>query len=72
MPQNIVFYVLLNLKHEEHQIEPTAGLRALLLRLPALPGHERDRVPSKKPSVPVDGAQPGLSQSELIPDGTLP
>lgn len=74
-PLNIVIWIWLpntSSNHEEHQIEPSAGLRAPLLRLSALLGHERDRMPSKKPSVQVDGAQPGLSQSELIPDWTLP
>lgn len=57
---------------EEHQTEPSARLRAPLLRLPALPGHERDRVPPKKPPPPVDGAQPGLGQSEPLPDRPRP
>ena len=58
--------------HEEHQVKPAARLRAPLLRLAALPGHERDRVPSKKPPLPMDGAQPGLSQSESNPHRAIP
>lgn len=58
-------------RNEEQQTEPPAGLRAPLLRLPALPGHERDRVPPKKPPSPVDGAQPRLGQSEPLPERTL-
>lgn len=58
-------------RNEEHQTEPSARLRAPLLRLPALPGHERDRVPPKKPSSPVDGAQPWLGESEPLLERTL-
>lgn len=59
-------------RNAELQTEPPAGLRAPLLRLPALPGYERDRVPPQKPPSPVDGAQPGLGQSEPLLERTLP
>lgn len=55
-------------KHEKHQNKLAAGLRALVLCVPAVLGNERRWLSSKKPSLQMDGAQPALGQPEPVPD----
>lgn len=58
--------------HEERQVQPPPGQCAPLLRLPALPWYERVGLPAKEPPLPLDGAQPGLGQSQPVSCRALP